>query len=270
LQKAQSWSRPNANHPMQQQHHRQADPGRMQALEINYPIPLAPTAEHNASAPPVEAHAPVESSKVVETPAGKEAKPVAQDQSQGQEEKSEDVIENEFTLTIPTIEVDEVDSGLGIEVVDEQGSSDPAADAIRFQNKYLKARCDSLEQENQELAERYRSMQQNEKHWKMREEHLLQALDRKERQISELQQMLSRGGGGKGPGWGPLALPKANQDQASAKPRNDYNRLRNGRNKKMKRPRKKKVDPQLKNKKAGKVYPSFKNAPSNSSWSAKK
>merc|ERR1712129_359397 len=67
--------------------------------------------------------------------------------------------------------------GLSLKIPEPE-TRDASLDALKFQNKYLKARCDTLDKECQ-------SMKQGEKHWQMKEEQLMM-------QMHDLQQKLRK------------------------------------------------------------------------------
>jgi len=102
-------------------------------------------------------------------------------------------MENDEQQIAENVVKDESVKNLQDELSKLSPKDDPAFDAMKFQNKYLKARCDSLEKSHKKLAEEYQSqlIQENER-WKLREKKMSQQLDSKQTQIHELRHTLRR------------------------------------------------------------------------------
>merc|ERR1712048_1229131 len=69
----------------------------------------------------------------------------------------------------------------------------PALDAMKFQNKYLKARCDSLEKQNQEIVQQYQTIKESEQHWKRREEQLMEQIYDMQQKLRKMERLVEEG-----------------------------------------------------------------------------
>eukprot|EP01084_Bolivina_argentea_P243903 408749_1 len=70
---------------------------------------------------------------------------------------------------------------------------DPSFDAMKFQNKYLKARCETLEREQKEIATQYKQQLMRETNqWRVKHEQMVEQLEGKQNQIHELRHTLRR------------------------------------------------------------------------------
>merc|ERR1719410_3030017 len=211
LAKAQSWDHHNHRQPPRYQSSQQPKLRSQAPLEIDYAVP----SQNNTHSADKEAKVKQE----------KDNKIAADQESEHKKETEEDELDLKNIENIEKL------------VIEGNEEDDPAFDALKFQNKYLKARCDSLEKQ-------YQEMKQNEKNWITREEELMEQLEAKENHILELEVTLKRIGNG----WNYPQLKKQRvnklKENSAGTPRNDR--------KKTRKHRKKKVDPLLKYKQNGK------------------